>query len=125
LQIKYIRHTNDKAFKGEGTISLTQEDESLFIRHAHLVSERIKSDRQLTEDNLRMIKSLFPDLYSILARIRPEEAFEIFKRYKDHPFFCNDMEVVLSPKGKECVERELEMIRQHAKEGLNPPSSSG
>ena len=78
------------------------------------MSERVKSDKQLTEDNLRIIKNLFPDVYSILARIRPEEAFEIFERYKDHPFFCKDMEIVLTPKGKECVTRELEMIRKHA-----------
>lgn len=81
----------------------------------HLVSERIKSGRQLTEDNVRIIKNLFPDLYSIFARIQPEEAFEIFERYKDHPFFCKDMEVVLTSKGKECVTNELKMIKEHSK----------
>lgn len=88
------------------------------------MSERVKNGRQLTEENVRIVKSLFPDLYSILARIQPEEAFEIFERYKDHPFFCKDMEIVLTPNGKECVARELEMIREHAKKGLNSISPS-
>jgi len=105
--------------------ALTQEEESLFIRHVHLVSERVKNDKQLTEENPRIIKSLFPDLYSILARIQPEEAFEIFERYKDHPFFCKDMEIVLTPKGKECVTNELKMIKEHAEKGLNSISHQG
>jgi hypothetical protein len=115
LQIIYISHTNDVANQGRGTIPLTHEEESLFVRHTHLVSERIKNDRQLTEDNLRTIKSLFPDVYSVLTKIQPEEAFSIFERYKDHPFFCKDVEILLSPKGRECVARELEMIKEHAK----------
>jgi hypothetical protein len=78
------------------------------------MSDRVKNGRQLTEENVRIGKSLFPDLYPILARIQPEEAFEIFERYRDHPFFCKDMEIVLTPTGKECVARDLEMIREHA-----------
>jgi hypothetical protein len=95
-------------------VSLTQEEETTFVRHMHLVSERIKSNRQLTEDNLRIIKNLFPDLFSILTKIQPEEAFEIFEKYKDHSFFCVDMAIVLSPKGKECVANELKKIREYA-----------
>lgn len=104
---------------------LTQEEESVVIRHAHLVSDRVKTNKQLTEENLRAIKSHFPDLFAVLVRIKPEEAFEIFERYKDHPFFCKDMAIVLTPKGKECVARELEMIREHAEKSLNSISSSG
>jgi hypothetical protein len=92
---------------------LTQAEELLFIRRVHLVSERVKKDRQLTEDNLRLIKNLFPEVYSILTRIQPDEAFRIFEKYKDHPFYQADIEIVLSPKGKEMVTRELEMIREH------------
>jgi len=93
---------------------LTQSEELLFVRHVHLISERIKSDKPLTEDLLLFIKKLYPELFSILTRIQPEEAFIIFEKYKGHPFYRADMEIVLSPKGKEIVIRELEIIRAHS-----------
>jgi hypothetical protein len=93
---------------------LTQEEELLLMRHVHLVSERIKSDKRLTEDNLRIIKELFPELFTILTRISPEYTFEIFEKYKDHQFFIRDIAVLLTPKGRELVAIELQMIREYA-----------
>ncbi len=91
---------------------LTHEEELLFIRHIHLVAERVKNDRDLTEDNIRMIRDLFPELLSILSRLTTEEAYDVFAKYKDQEFFGADIEALLTPKGRVRVANELRLIKE-------------
>ena len=86
-------------------MQLNPEEESLFIRHAYLASSRIKDGSPTSEDKIDVLKGMLPDLVSILTKIQPEEAFEIFGRYKDHPIFRKDIEVILTPNGKEWLEK--------------------
>ena len=94
---------------------LSPEEELVLVRHVHLLSERIRTDKELTSDRLHFIKDVFPDLYSILAKLQPDETIKIFEKYRDHPFFKTDMEIALSPKGKEWVAKEVELFRAHSK----------
>jgi len=94
-------------------VQLDQEEETLLVRHAYLASSRIKDGSPPSEDKINVLRDMFPDLVSILTKIQPEEAFEIFGRYKDHPIFRKDIEIILTPNGKEWMTRELKMIREH------------
>lgn len=86
----------------------------------HLASNRIADGRQPSEDKVDSLMRLFPDLVSVLKKIQPEEAFEILGRYKDHPIFRKDIEIILTPKGKEWVEKGLGLIREHTSANRNP-----
>ena len=94
-------------------VQLDQEEETLLVRHAYLASSRIRDGSPPSEDRIDKLKEMFPDLLSILMKIQSEEAFEIFGRYKDHPIFRKDIEIILTPNGKEWMTRELKMIREH------------
>ena len=93
---------------------LNKEEELLFVRHIHLISDRVKNDRPLTVENLHHIKTLFPELYPVLVKIGPEEAYEIFDKYKDHPFYQKDIEILWTPKGREIAVNELRLIKENA-----------
>jgi len=94
-------------------VQLNQEEELLLIRHVHLASSRINDGRPPSEDKIDSLRRLFPDLVSILTKIQPEEAFEIFGRYKDHSIFRKDIGVILTPNGKEWIEKGLGMIGKY------------
>ena len=93
---------------------LTQEEEHLLIKNAHFVTDRMNADKPMAESHVRVFKELFPDLFSLLMRVQPEEAFEIYEKYKSHQVYHAEMEALLSPKGKEWVINELKMIREYA-----------
>jgi len=95
-------------------VQLNQEEESLLLRHAYLASSRIKDGTPPSEDKINVLRDMFPDLVSILTKIRPEEAFEILGRYKDHPIFRKDIGIILTPNGKEWLEKWLASMREHA-----------
>ena len=95
------------------SVQLNLEEETLLVRHAYLASSGIKDGGPPSEDRIDKLKEMFPGLLSILTKIRPEEAFEIFGRYRDHPIFRKDIEIILTPNGKEWMTRELKMIREH------------
>ena len=100
---------------GRGELAqLNQEEELLFVRHIHLISDRVKNDRQLTVENLHFLRTCLPDLYCILEKITPEEAYEVFDKYKDHPFYSKDIEILWTPKGREIAVNELKMIKENA-----------
>jgi len=101
-------------------VQLNQEEETLLVRHAYLASSRIKDGSPPSEDKINVLRDMFPDLVSILTKIRPEEAFEILGRYKDHPIFRKDIEIILTPNGKEWMEKGLELMREHASANRNP-----
>ena len=95
-------------------VQLNPEEESLFVRHAYIASSRIKDGGPPSEDRIDVLKGMLPDLVSILTKIRPEEAFEILGRYKDNPMFRKDIEIILTPNGKEWLEKWLASMREHA-----------
>ena len=99
---------------GDYTAQLTKEEELLVVRNAHLVSPRIGKDMQDSKERVFIFKSLFPELYSVLKRVTPEETFDIYERYKDHPVFREDIHNALTPHGREWIIKELEMIKKHA-----------
>jgi len=101
-------------------VQLNQGEESLLVRHAYLASSRIKDGSPPSEDKINVLRDMFPDLVSILTKIQPEEAFEILGKYKDHPIFHKDIEIILTPKGKEWVEKGLGLMREHASANRNP-----
>ena len=92
---------------------LTKEEELMLIKNAHFVTDRMKSDRLMAESHVRVFKQLFPDLYSLLRRVQPEEVFEIYEKYKEHEVFRLEMETLFSPKGREWVANELRMIKEY------------
>jgi hypothetical protein len=93
---------------------LNREEESLLVRHAYIASSRIRDGGPPSEDRIDVLKGMLPDLVSILTKIRPEEAFEILGRYKDNPMFRKDIEIILTPNGKEWLEKWLASMREHA-----------
>lgn len=99
---------------------LNKEEELLIIRHVHLASSRIEDGRPPSEDKLGSFSRMFPDLVSVLTKIQPEEAFDVFGRYKDHPIFRKDIGIILTPKGKEWVEKGLGLMREHTSANRNP-----
>jgi len=86
----------------------------MLIKNAHFVTDRMKADKTIAESHIRVFKQLFPDLYNLLRKVRPEEAFEVYERYKDHEVYRAEMELLLSPKGREWVATELRMIKEHS-----------
>ena len=102
------------------SVQLNLEEETLLVRHAYLASSGIKDGGPPSEDRIDKLKEMFPGLLSILTKIRPEEAFEIFGRYRDHPIFRKDIEIILTPNGKEWMEKGLELMREHASANRNP-----
>lgn len=101
-------------------MQLNQEEESLLVRHAYLASSRIKDGSPPSEDRIDVLRDMFPGLVSILTKIRPEEALEILERYKDHPIFHKDIEIILTANGKEWLEKWLASMREHASAKGNP-----
>jgi hypothetical protein len=101
-------------------LGLNQEEEFLFVRHAYIASGRIKAGGPPSEDRIDVLRGMLPDLVSILTKIQPEEAFEMLGRYRDHPIFHKDIEIILTPNGKEWLEKWLTSIREHASTKQNP-----
>ena len=95
-------------------MQLDQKEETLLVRHAYLASSGIKDGGPPSEDRIDKLKEMFPGLLSILTKIRPEEAFEILGKYRDHPIFHKDIEIILTPNGKEWLEKWLASMREHA-----------
>ncbi len=98
---------------GEKGIPLSREEELVFIRHVHLIAERIQNGNPLKPDGIHFIKTYFPDLYAILSRISEADALEVLEKFKSHPFYRKDIEMVLSPKGKEIASSELKLFREN------------
>ena len=94
-------------------MSLTQEEEHMLLKNAHFVTDRMRADKPIAESHIRVFRQLFPDLYSLLMKVRPEEAFEIYEKYKDHQVYHEEMEILLTPKGREWVTNELKMIKEY------------
>lgn len=85
----------------------------MLIKNAHFVTERMKSDKSMAESHVRVFKQLFPDLFSLLSRVQPEEVFEIYEKYKEHEVFRLEMETISSPMGREWIANELRMMREY------------
>jgi len=73
----------------------------MLIKNTRFVADRMKADKPIAECHIRVFKQLPPGIYSLLKKVQLEETFEVYEKYKDHEVYRTEMELLLSPKGKE------------------------
>lgn len=90
---------------------LSEEEELVLIRNSHMISTRIREDLQPFENGCLMFKTFYPEVYSLLARLTSKEVISIFERYSDNILFREEIDTILSPRGKEWITGELDLIK--------------
>lgn len=97
-------------------MKLTIKEEILLARNAYMVTKRVIENQGPSEDRLKSIKKLMPELYEILEGISYEELIEVLTKYKDHQFFKKDIKIALSTKGRNVIKQGLQIINNLSSE---------
>jgi hypothetical protein len=93
-----------------------EEGERFVLFTVSFAVQYIRAKRDLSENILRSYFSMAPDYFRYMKTVSLKEVIDLLEKSRKGTFYSRDIDVLLSPEGREWLERNVPVIKRAAAE---------